>query len=123
MLHHLDSESKDALLAKVRRVLRPDGLLILADAIAEEHGHGHQRGRMREQLHDNIGDAVSRTDRRGRLHRRPHHAHDATASRGKDRHRTGPPDAALTRFSPCFCDHPKGRQSRRSVCPGGCRHS
>jgi ubiquinone/menaquinone biosynthesis C-methylase UbiE len=59
MLHHLDSESKDALLAEVRRVLRPDGLLILADAMVEEHGHGHRRGRMREQLHDNIGGAVS----------------------------------------------------------------
>lgn len=57
MLHHLDSPSKDALLAEVRRVLRPDGLLVLADATLDKHGHG--RRRMREQLHDNIGDAVS----------------------------------------------------------------
>jgi SAM-dependent methyltransferase len=67
MLHHLDSPSKDALLAEVRRVLRPDGLLILADAVLDdEHGHGHgpggrrKRGRMREMMVDNLGDAVSR---------------------------------------------------------------
>lgn len=64
MLHHLDSTSKDALLAETRRVLRPDGHLILADAVLDDHGHGHLRrrrnSRMREQLHDNIGDAVSR---------------------------------------------------------------
>jgi SAM-dependent methyltransferase len=67
MLHHLDTESKDALLAEVRRVLRPDGLLVLADAVLDEHGHGHlgrrrgrgARSRMREQLHDNIGDSVA----------------------------------------------------------------
>jgi SAM-dependent methyltransferase len=69
MLHHLDSTSKDALLAEVRRVLRPDGLLVLADAVLDEHGHDHRhgrgrrqvgmRGRMREQLRDNVGDAVS----------------------------------------------------------------
>lgn len=72
MLHHLDSASKDALLAEVRRVLRPDGLLVLADAVFDEHGHEHghghswgrrqvgMRGRMREHMHDNIGDAVSK---------------------------------------------------------------
>lgn len=64
MLHHLDSTSKNALLAEVRRVLRPDGRLVLADAVLNDHGHGHMRcrrgGRMREQLRDNIGDAVSR---------------------------------------------------------------
>ncbi len=69
MLHHLDSASKDALLAEVRRVLRPDGLLVLADAVLDEHGHGHRtglrrrqvgaRGRMREHLRDNVGGAVS----------------------------------------------------------------
>ena len=62
MLHHLDTTSKDALLAEVRRVLRPDGTLVLADAVvsadAAEPGQGH--GRMREHLHDNVGDAVSR---------------------------------------------------------------
>jgi SAM-dependent methyltransferase len=73
MLHHLDSPTKDTLLTEIRRVLRPDGLLILADAVLDEHGHGHghghgtglgrrrakTRGRMREQLRDNVGDAVS----------------------------------------------------------------
>ncbi|HEX6354099.1 class I SAM-dependent methyltransferase [Actinophytocola sp.] len=58
MLHHLDTAAKDALLAEVRRVLRPDGLLVLADAVHDEHGHGHRP--MREHMHDNIGDAVSR---------------------------------------------------------------
>ena len=57
MLHHLDTASKDALLAEVRRVLRPDGVLVLADAVVDEHGHGH--GRMREHLRDNVRDAVS----------------------------------------------------------------
>jgi ubiquinone/menaquinone biosynthesis C-methylase UbiE len=60
MFHHLDSTAKDALLAEVRRVLRPGGVLVLADMVVDEHGHGHGRGRMRERLHDNVGDAVSR---------------------------------------------------------------
>lgn len=55
MLHHLDTAAKDALLAEVRRVLRPDGLLVLADAVFDEHHHR----RMREHLHDNVGDAVA----------------------------------------------------------------
>ncbi|MEU1414884.1 methyltransferase domain-containing protein [Streptomyces sp. NPDC046994] len=65
MLHHLDSTSKDALLAEVRRVLRPDGRLVLADAVLDEQGHHHghrqvgMRNRMREQLRDNVGDAVA----------------------------------------------------------------
>jgi SAM-dependent methyltransferase len=64
MLHHLDTPSKDAMLAEVRRVLRPDGLLVLADAVLDEHWHGRKgrrggmRDRMREQMHDNVGDAV-----------------------------------------------------------------
>lgn len=67
MLHHLDSTAKDALFAEVRRVLRPDGLLVLADAVVDDQGQGHGHGmgrkrssRMREQLHDNVGDAVAR---------------------------------------------------------------
>lgn len=69
MLHHLDSAAKDELLAEVHRVLRPDGLLVLADAVLDEHGHGHGTGpgrrrigtcgRMRELLHDNVGHAVA----------------------------------------------------------------
>lgn len=35
MLHHLDVPSKDEMLAEVRRVLRPDGVLVLADATHE----------------------------------------------------------------------------------------
>ncbi|HWM01524.1 MAG TPA: class I SAM-dependent methyltransferase [Actinophytocola sp.] len=60
MLHHLDTASKDALLAEARRVLRPDGQLILADALVDGSGHRHGGHRMREMLGDNIGDAVSR---------------------------------------------------------------
>jgi len=72
MLHHLDTASKDELLSEVRRVLRPDGMLVLADAVGHEHGPGHEHrhehrhaGRrrptgMHEMLHDNVGDAVSR---------------------------------------------------------------
>ena len=59
MLHHLDSASKDELLAEVRRVLRPDGLLVLADAVFDEHGHGH-RSRASELIRDNVGDGVAR---------------------------------------------------------------
>jgi SAM-dependent methyltransferase len=68
MLHHLDSPSKDAMLAEVRRVLRPDGLLVLADMQLDEHGHGHggrshrrhgPGSRMHEQLRDNVGDGVA----------------------------------------------------------------
>ncbi|MFC4859353.1 class I SAM-dependent methyltransferase [Actinophytocola glycyrrhizae] len=65
MLHHLDTASKDELLAEVRRVLRPDGLLVLADVVVDEHGHGHGHrpgghGRMSEHVRDNVGDAVAR---------------------------------------------------------------
>jgi ubiquinone/menaquinone biosynthesis C-methylase UbiE len=60
MVHHLDSTSKDELLAEVRRVLRPDGVLILADIVADGHGHGHGKGQMSEHLHDNVGDAIAR---------------------------------------------------------------
>ena len=56
MLHHLDTASKDALLAEVRRVLRPGGMLVLTDMVADGHGHGG----MSRHLADNVGDAVSR---------------------------------------------------------------
>jgi predicted methyltransferase len=52
MLHHLDTPSKDEMLAEVRRVLRPGGVLVLADALL----HGHSR----EHLRDNVGDAVAK---------------------------------------------------------------
>ena len=40
MLHHLDPAAKTALLAEVRRVLRPDGLLVLADVDGNGAHHG-----------------------------------------------------------------------------------
>lgn len=52
MLHHLDTSSKDEMLAEVRRVLRPDGVLVLADAVLHDH--------KREFLRDNVGDAVAK---------------------------------------------------------------
>ena len=47
MLHHLEASSKDEMLAEVRRVLRPDGVLVLADAVhshGKGHDHGHEHG-------------------------------------------------------------------------------
>jgi ubiquinone/menaquinone biosynthesis C-methylase UbiE len=46
MLHHLDPPVKDATLAEVRRVLRPDGVLVLADfdGHGQEDGQGHRHG-------------------------------------------------------------------------------
>jgi SAM-dependent methyltransferase len=66
MLHHLETSSKDEMLAEVRRVLRPDGVLVLADAVLHDHGHGHGRrrrgasGDLQIQLKDNVGDAVAK---------------------------------------------------------------
>ena len=45
MLHHLDDASKDELLAEVRRVLRPDGVLVLADLDGHDAHRGHGLGR------------------------------------------------------------------------------
>jgi ubiquinone/menaquinone biosynthesis C-methylase UbiE len=60
MLHHMpDDDDKDALLAEVRRVLRPDGLLVLADIDGHTavDGHGFLRRRMAHNpmIHDNAG--------------------------------------------------------------------
>jgi ubiquinone/menaquinone biosynthesis C-methylase UbiE len=41
MLHHLERPAQDALLAEVRRVLRPDGLFVLADADGHDAMQGH----------------------------------------------------------------------------------
>ncbi|MDX8029269.1 class I SAM-dependent methyltransferase [Lentzea sp. BCCO 10_0856] len=66
MLHHLETSAKDEMLAEVRRVLRPDGVLVLADAVLHDHGHGHGRrkrgasGDLHIHLRDNVGDAVAK---------------------------------------------------------------
>ncbi|MCR3750130.1 class I SAM-dependent methyltransferase [Lentzea californiensis] len=52
MLHHLDTPSKDEMLTEVRRVLRPGGVLVLADAVFHDHGAA------KDHLRDNVGDAV-----------------------------------------------------------------
>jgi len=58
MLHHLHDD-KDALLAEVRRVLRPDGMLVLADidghTALDGHGFMHRRMARNPMIHDNAG--------------------------------------------------------------------
>ena len=58
MLHHLQDD-KDALLAEVRRVLRPSGVFVLADIDGHGalDGHGLLRRRMAHNplIHDNAG--------------------------------------------------------------------
>ena len=66
MLHHLETSAKDEMLAEVRRVLRPDGVLVLADAVLHDHGHGHgtrkrgASGGLHLHLKDNVGGAVAK---------------------------------------------------------------
>jgi ubiquinone/menaquinone biosynthesis C-methylase UbiE len=59
MLHHLDPQAKEGLLAGVRRVLRPDGMFVLADLDGHGavHGHGPLARRMASSglVHDNAG--------------------------------------------------------------------
>jgi ubiquinone/menaquinone biosynthesis C-methylase UbiE len=57
MLHHLDPAAKAAMLAEVRRVLRPDGVLVLADAEGHDGGGGHGgiNNRMAARVRENDG--------------------------------------------------------------------
>jgi ubiquinone/menaquinone biosynthesis C-methylase UbiE len=55
MFHHLDTAAKDQLLAEVKRVLKPGGVLVLADAVFHDHGPH----RMKEMIRDNVGDRVA----------------------------------------------------------------
>jgi SAM-dependent methyltransferase len=50
MLHHLDPPTKDAVLAEVRRVLRPDGVLVLADVDGDQHARGEGHGPLRRRM-------------------------------------------------------------------------
>jgi ubiquinone/menaquinone biosynthesis C-methylase UbiE len=69
MLHHLDPAAKDQLLTEVRRVLRPDGALVLADMPGHgggpdaghggHGGHGRLNRKMAARLRDN-GDVPDR---------------------------------------------------------------
>jgi ubiquinone/menaquinone biosynthesis C-methylase UbiE len=56
MLHHLDDTGGNEMLAEVLRVLRPDGVLVLADIV----NHGHDHGHVHRMAPNNIGDAVTR---------------------------------------------------------------
>lgn len=61
MLHHLGRAAKAGMLAEVRRVLRPGGLLVLADFGGSIAGHGVLARRMArtERMRDNL-DAIPR---------------------------------------------------------------
>lgn len=61
MLHHVDAAAKPRVLAEVRRVLAPGGLLVLADfggAAGPGHGFLARRAGRAHLLHGQLGDAV-----------------------------------------------------------------
>lgn len=57
MFHHLGRAAKAGMLAEVRRVLRPGGLLVLADVAGPMRGHGVLARRIArtERMRDNFG--------------------------------------------------------------------
>jgi ubiquinone/menaquinone biosynthesis C-methylase UbiE len=67
MLHHLGDASKDELLAEVRRVLRPDGVLVLADLDGHDahRGHGLSRHLGRRSIAATNTAMVARIERAG----------------------------------------------------------
>jgi SAM-dependent methyltransferase len=56
MFHHLEGDTKDRMLAEVRRVLVPGGVLLLADL----GGVGGSEGILGHRFEDNLGDAIPR---------------------------------------------------------------
>jgi ubiquinone/menaquinone biosynthesis C-methylase UbiE len=63
MFHHLDGDARDGMLAEVRRVLRPDGVLVLADlGLDGDRGHGLVPHRMwrTPRMHEHVGDGIPR---------------------------------------------------------------
>jgi ubiquinone/menaquinone biosynthesis C-methylase UbiE len=63
MLHHLDPETKKALLAEVRRVLRPDGMFVLADVDGHGAIHGHDPMSRRMARSDLVRDNAGMVER------------------------------------------------------------
>jgi ubiquinone/menaquinone biosynthesis C-methylase UbiE len=86
MLHHLHDD-KDALLAEVRRVLRPDGMLVLADIDGHTalDGHGFLRRRMAHNPDDPRQRGHGGADHGGGVHRR--RPRGAPAAHGPDHDR------------------------------------
>jgi len=55
MLHHLDPESQSEFLAEIRRVLRTDGVLVLADLARHRGDHGPGDHGRDDHRHDRPG--------------------------------------------------------------------
>jgi ubiquinone/menaquinone biosynthesis C-methylase UbiE len=63
MLHHLERDAKEAMLAEVRRVLRPDGMLVLADVDGHGAIHGHDPMSRRMARSDLVQDNAGMVER------------------------------------------------------------